>query len=104
MPKRKKQSKLTRAARDQSCTANIAPYCNDDPQTTVLAHAPHIDGGMGTKGPDEWALFACSDCHDIIDGRVTVELSEEEVFICVYRGIQRTQKHFKAMGLIEVRL
>lgn len=31
-----KQSKLTRAARGQECTAEIVPYCNYNPETVVL--------------------------------------------------------------------
>lgn len=104
MPKRKKQSRLTRAARGQDCALCLVPHCVNDPETVVLAHMPHIDNGMGTKGPDYWSAFACHVCHDIVDGRVDVGLPAFDVLQAVYKGVQRTQKIFKEMELIEVRL
>ena len=40
--------------------------CNYNPETTVFAHRG--SGGMGMKSL--WGAFACSDCHDVYDGRV----------------------------------
>lgn len=44
--------------------------CNWRPETTVLAHI-RLAGiaGFGQKPPDTCAVFACSDCHDMIDVR-----------------------------------
>jgi len=41
----------------------------------VLCHAPHPDKGMGLKGPDTWAAYGCSACHDEMDGRTQIYFS-----------------------------
>ena len=61
--------KIRNAARGQSCTLRLSD-CNFNPETTVLAHLPNGFKGMGMKGLDSVAVFACSSCHDAIDGRV----------------------------------
>lgn len=61
--------KIRNAARGQSCTLRLSE-CNFNPETTVLAHLPNGFKGMGMKGLDTVAVFACSSCHDAIDGRV----------------------------------
>lgn len=62
---------IRRAARGQDCTLQILGVCNGDPATTVLCHSNQLaDGkGMGLKAPDSAAVFACSSCHDVLDGR-----------------------------------
>lgn len=62
-------SKLRDAARGQRCTVMIPEVCNGNPETTVLAHVRLPGTGMGRKPPDWFAVFACSACHDAIDGR-----------------------------------
>lgn len=63
-------SKLTESARGQECHVRIPGVCNGNPETTVLAHLkPTGHGTMGGKPPDICGVFACSDCHDVIDGR-----------------------------------
>ena len=94
-----KQTKLTKAARGQDCTINLYPYCNENPETTVLAHAPSMDKGMGIKSPDWWAAFSCSDCHDIADGRRKVDdISKEEIYRCHISGVYRTIKKQMELG------
>lgn len=62
---------LRNAARDQTCTLRL-DCCNGDPSTVVLAHLRCFGwGGMGDKPHDFLAVFACSDCHDALDRRVT---------------------------------
>lgn len=60
--------KIRNAARDQCCTLRLSE-CNFNPETTVLAHLPSGTKGMGMKGFDTIAVFACSSCHDAIDSR-----------------------------------
>lgn len=44
--------------------------CNWDRTTVVLAHINRGGvGGMGMKAPDVAGVFACSACHDVLDGR-----------------------------------
>lgn len=63
--------KLRDSARGQSCTLRLPGVCNFDPETTVLAHLPCGQKGMGMKGPDMIAVFACSACHDRLDARTS---------------------------------
>jgi hypothetical protein len=96
-------SELTKAARGQECTIQIHPYCNMNPETTVFCHAPSEDKGWSIKSPDWWGADGCSDCHDIVDGRATVDdISSSEVWRCFVRGIHRTINRRIEQGLIKV--
>lgn len=98
-----KQTKLTKAARGQECTIRLHPYCNCNPETTVLAHAPSPDKGMGIKSPDFWGAFACSNCHDIVDFRRRVDIiSREEIYHRHIQGVYETLKIQIAMGNIKI--
>jgi len=92
--------KIRQAARGQYCTLRL-PGCNSNPDTTVFAHAPSIDNGMGLKtAPDFWGAFACSSCHDVVDSRVPT--SEQRILILErwLAGIYETQKRLIELGLI----
>ena len=65
-PTRWQSKKYRDGARDQPCTMRLF-CCNDNPDTTVLAHAN--GGGMGTKVDDYDAADMCSSCHDSFDRR-----------------------------------
>jgi len=67
-----RNNKILDAARGQRCTLRTI-YCNHDWSTTVACHLPkHIaGGGMGIKPPDYAVVFACSRCHDALDGRIS---------------------------------
>lgn len=97
-----KQTKLTKAARGQECTIQLFPYCNGNPETTVFCHAPSEAKGMGIKSPDWWGADGCSDCHDIVDGRRNVDVSNDEVQRCFTRGIFKTIERRIEAGLIAV--
>ena len=101
MPKRK-GTKLRESARGQDCTLTIYPYCNGNPETTVLCHINCEHKGWGIKSPDFFSVLGCSDCHDIIDGRRKTDLPKEEILACILRGIYRTWLKFIEMGLIKV--
>ena len=62
-----RSKKLTKSARGESCTVNVVGVCNYDESTTVAAHLS--GGGMGCKADDICIVYACSDCHDAMDGR-----------------------------------
>ena len=62
-------SKITQSAKGETCTFMLPGICNFNPETTVHCHAPHPDKGTGIKGPDTWAAYGCSSCHDVMDGR-----------------------------------
>lgn len=61
-----KNKKITNSARNEDCTLRIAGVCNFDPSTTVFAHMN--GGGMGYKHHDIHGCYACSDCHNWLDG------------------------------------
>ncbi|MDQ6988481.1 MAG: DUF1364 domain-containing protein [Mariprofundaceae bacterium] len=95
--------KLRKSAQGQDCTLNIVGVCNYNTETTVLAHLPSDMAGMGSKSPDFCACFACSDCHDVIDGRVmNVEAVVHREFYML-RAQVRTLKIWIEEGLIEVK-
>ena len=95
-----KLSKIRKSARGRDCTLQIYPYCNQNPETTVLCHAPSEDKGLAVKSPDWWGAYGCSACHDIVDGRKKTNLSSEEISRCFHRGIYRTLKILIREGLI----
>jgi len=74
-----------------------------NPETTVLAHIESDAKGMGIKSPDFFGVYACSDCHDIIDKRRYVDLQETEIQRCILRGLYRTWRIHIDSGLIEVK-
>ena len=57
------------SAKGKDCTLRL-DCCNRNPETTVLAHIRRFGwGGMASKPADFLALYACSDCHDVLDSR-----------------------------------
>lgn len=61
---------LRNSARGQPCTLRL-PCCNHDTETTVLSHLRYFGwAGIAQKPHDFLGVFACSACHDAIDGRV----------------------------------
>lgn len=96
-------SKIRQSAKGEECTIQIHPYCNGNPETTVLCHAPSEDKGMSKKSPDFWAAYGCSTCHDIVDGRMHADgVGQYEIYMCHIRGVFRTIKILIQKGLINV--
>lgn len=62
--------KILDSANGEDCTLQIAGVCNFNPKTTVAAHSNmHEDGkGAGTKAHDIFTCYACSACHEWLDG------------------------------------
>lgn len=97
---------IRESARGEVCCLQIHPYCNGNPETTVLAHLPSQYHGMALKSPDWWAVYACSSCHDIIDSRNPQAISDlgwDQVHLCILRGLYRTQVRLQEKGLIEIK-
>lgn len=69
---------LRESARGQVCTLQIPGICNGNPETTVLCHLPCNSHSMGYKSDDYWAVFGCSSCHDVIDGRTPYDWQKGE--------------------------
>jgi len=98
--KRIKSTKITQSARGEECTLRIPGVCNRNPETTVFAHIN--GGGMGTKHHDIHGCYACSDCHDWIDSRISYGddyIKAKELL----RAMTETQTKLLQKGLITVK-
>ena len=94
-----KQTKITKSARGEDCTL-ILGNCSGN-ETVVLCHIGK-NRGMGIKCGDHFAVYACSNCHDIIDGRTGWDVgypSEAEVKLI---ALERTQQKLIDKGLLNV--
>jgi hypothetical protein len=87
--------KLTKEAKGRACTV-MSNVCNRNPETTVLAHLnlrSIFRCGMGQKPPDWAGAWACSSCHDLLDGRVSSgECTAGEIENLHLVGMVRTLK------------
>lgn len=97
-----RSNKIRASARLQDCTLNIAGICNYDASTTVLAHLPDESHGMGLKADDICSCYACSACHDAIDGRSGV-MDEAEKEWYMRRAMVRTIRKLVEQGLITIK-
>lgn len=90
--------RLRDSAKGQPCTLQFDGICNHDPATTVLAHLRSPVKGVGNKGDDFHAVFACSACHAALDeGKMLVVTAS----YCL-RALQRTQAIWVANGLLVI--
>ena len=92
---------IRKSARGQDCALRIPGHCNFDPETTVLAHIGK-NIGMSMKCDDSFAVYACSGCHDAIDGRTTV-LDRGTQALYILDALERTQNYLIQSGLIVVK-
>ena len=91
---------LRKEAKGRECQINIYKVCNQNPETTVLAHPNNkllFGGGMGLKPHDIFGAWACSACHDAVDGRAVashngIKYTYRELQILFDEGVFRTQK------------
>lgn len=90
---------LRKEAEGRECMIRIPSVCNGDPATTVLAHLN--GGGMAMKRPDTSGAWACSSCHDHVDGRVTTMYYKSELAMMFHEGVIRTQEQLIAEGKIK---
>ena len=93
---------LRKAAKDRGCTVRIPSVCNFNSETVVLAHI-RLAGisGMGMKSPDLLGAWACSACHDEIDGRTRKSgMTRDELRLAHYDGMARTIVQLEKEGLI----
>ncbi len=95
-----KSDKIRKSAKGKDCEVRIPGVCNFDPTTTVLAHIAR-GSGVAQKCDDIHAAYACSACHDVIDGKVKMG-DPRLIRLYAYEGMIRTQKLFIEQGLIEV--
>lgn len=92
---------LRDSARGEICTVQIAGVCNGNVETTVLAHLRFAGfGGMGKKPDDLIALYACSACHDRLDGRTGPFLDRDDWHFYALRGLARTHVRMVETGVL----
>lgn len=91
--------RVRESARGQDCTVRIPGACNFNPETTVLAHLPCGQKGMGMKGFDTVAVYACSACHDVLDGRRKGEVDWSDML----RAIAETHEALIRAGILTVK-
>ena len=97
-----RSKKIRRFAEGRDCTTRIPGFCNFDPETSVMAHSPIANGGMGFKGSDLECAIACHECHQRID-RVIRDVPREEVLECWIRGSAETRALLVEAGIVEVK-
>ena len=81
------------SAAGQPCSLRLPLVCNRANTTTVCAHLPGIGKGTGTKVSDLHVAYACSACHDVIDGRTPQpdHLGDAMILEAMLRGLCETQ-------------
>ena len=96
--KTKSLTYLRKIAEGQRCMIR-SPVCNFNTETTVLAHV-RMGIGMGQKPPDLCGAWACSDCHDLVDGRNSFKQAwlADEVRLWHLEGVIRTLIELEKLG------
>lgn len=100
MKTKRKYQKLRDSARGESCTLRIYPYCNGNTETVVLCHIGKA--GMGIKSPDWQAVYGCSSCHDVIDGRILTDIHPLEIKNILLSAQHNTWEIMIEKGLIKI--
>lgn len=101
------QSKRMRqSAKGMPCTARISSVaglsCTGE-ETTVLAHLPGYGGGVAAKNTDLGALYACYQCHELIDNRLKSDIhNDPEYWQRLLFGLQETHALMLGEGIISV--
>jgi len=96
-------SKIRKSAKNEDCTIRVPGHCNRQPETVVLAHLNGIryKHGVGIKVNDILGAYACSSCHDAVDGRVRTNHSHNELKLWHLEGVAETQLKLIEKGLIQ---
>jgi hypothetical protein len=81
---------LRRLAEGEDCSVRYMPVCRRDVRYTVWAHTNTLadQKGGAYKGHDSAGMFACDQCHEVVDRRL---LPPQEIDALVARGQERTR-------------
>jgi len=93
---------LRKEAKGRGCMVRLPGICNFNSETVVLAHI-RLQGvsGMGMKSPDLIGAWACSACHDEIDGRTHKSgMTHDELRLAHFEGMARTISQLEKEGLV----
>ena len=77
-------NKIRRSARGKMCTLQIYPHCNNEVETTVLCSLNTSRERDGSQVIDYFAVYGCSDCHNVIDGRVKTDIPKRRYIDASY--------------------
>ena len=92
-------SKIRQSARGEDCSLRLG-MCSS-PETVILAHIGR-NRGMGIKCADYFAVYACSNCHDFIDGRVDYPHFDFDIEREKLRALEETQGKLINKGLLKI--
>ncbi len=91
-----KQTKITKSAKNESCSLRVSPQCSHDEEgKVVLAHLNSNYRGVGFKSPDIFGVYACYDCHLLLDAS---KVSSDDII----RAWQETLMKLINKGLVNV--
>ena len=77
--KPKPDQPLRKAAKGQCCTLRLEG-CSWDQSNVFLCHIRRFGiAGMGEKPPDLCGLYACQNCHDLLDMRKGDGVSDTDI-------------------------
>ena len=87
---------IRQSARGETCTLRLG-CCNRNDETTVFAHLRFFSwAGMGQKPDDLLGVYACSCCHDALDGRSNGDWGFEDIL----RALGETLLRLRRKGLV----
>lgn len=93
---------LRKLAKGERCLVRAPGVCSGNSETTVLAHVRMIGlSGIGLKATDWFGAWACSTCHDVVDGRVhTARFTDDQRRLMLLEGMVRTQAELLKRGYL----
>lgn len=96
-------SAITESARGESCTVRIPFVCNHDDSTVVFAHISGVRFGHGVGIKTKIGAYACSACHDVLDGRVQRPqgIALDDLKLAHYEGVMETMTRLFDKGIIK---
>lgn len=93
---RPKATPIRQSAKGQPCQVRVPFICNGDSSTTVLAH---LNGaGLALKAHDHEAAYACSACHEWLDGGYVKTHTRAERDLYHLEGVINTQRLLVEQG------
>jgi len=84
-------SKIRKSANGESCSLRVSPQCSHDEEgKVVLAHLNSNYRGTGFKSPDILAVYACYECHLLLDSsKVSYEDQQRAMFETLMKLIDK---------------
>jgi hypothetical protein len=93
---------LRKIANGRECMVRLPGICNRNPETVVLAHIRNQWFSRGSKPPDICGVWACSACHDVIDGRTQVwAWTPDQIDAMVLDALCRQLHEYAKEGIVK---